>query len=113
MPALSDLGIAKLYIEKKQTKFRKIHPRKFFCSNPYSGDNTTNYAGEVESYKVYDLKDMFPENTKMIEEFYPDPQEVVEVYEVFKSGIKSKLYIVIKLYLFIKTGNMILFLMNL
>ena len=89
---ISDLGIVKIFVKKGQTKFRKIHPRKFFCSNPFFGNHSPNYAGEYDMWKVYELLDAFPKSSKEIKKHYEDYHETIMVYEVFMSNKKHIIF---------------------
>lgn len=84
-----DLGILKLINKSKQKFcFKKLHPKSFFCSNPFYGDRSPMECGEVHYYSYWDLIDMFSEYKDLIEKKYVNQNKdrSIPVYEAYRVG---------------------------
>lgn len=85
---ISDLGIVKIIEENKKFIFRKIHPRKFFCSNPWSGSDIPYEGGETDVFPLYELIEMFPNMEKDLIKMH-DKEQQIKIYEIFRTGKKQ------------------------
>ena len=84
---ITDLGIIKIMKHDKNFKFRKLHPRKFFCSNPWSGSDVPYEGGETDLFPIHELIELFPESEKHLKKMHGQ-EEVIQVYEIFRAGKK-------------------------
>ena len=85
---ISDLGIIKIISTGMNFKFRKLHPRKFFCSNPWSGSDIPYEGGETDMFPLHELIEEFPESEKDLKKMHPE-DESIQVYEIFRVGKKQ------------------------
>ena len=71
----------------KYTKFKKVPIFNFFCDNAYLGDTEPTEAGEVKSFKLAKLMEMYPSKLKELKEKHGEQlNDNIEVWEMYKKG---------------------------
>ena len=71
--------------DDKYLKFWNVPVLDFFCDNAYYGKNKPTIAGELKSFKIYDLIMMYPKKKGLILFHHgKNVEDGVKVYEVYK-----------------------------